>query len=87
MQEAVAVTQNYVGRSNLPHVLRFLRSRSEALVSGCAKGQRAHLFDRFEAVLKVGEGPSWRGLGGGRWMRLRGGTRGVPAGRLAVAGK
>lgn len=61
------MTQNYVGRSNLPHVLDFVGSRNEALVSGCAKGQRAALHDRFVAVLQVGVVWRWWGmtLGGG----------------------
>lgn len=34
----------------LPHVLSHLRSRSPALVSGCAKESRAGLYDRFMQV-------------------------------------
>lgn len=37
---------------NLPHVLRHLRSRSPALVSGCAKEARSGLYDRFVAALR-----------------------------------
>ena len=53
LEESVAVTQNYVGTANLPHVLAFLRSRSAALVSGCEEGQRGALYDRFVAALKA----------------------------------
>ena len=34
----------------LPHVLSHLRSRSPALVSGCAKEARSGMYDRFVQV-------------------------------------
>lgn len=46
------MTQNFVSAVTLPHVLAFLRSRSPALVSGCAKESRAGLYDRFVAALR-----------------------------------
>jgi hypothetical protein len=52
LEEAVAVTQNYVSPANLPHVLRHLRSRSPALVSGCAAEARSGLYDTFAAALR-----------------------------------
>ncbi|KAI3433776.1 hypothetical protein D9Q98_003581 [Chlorella vulgaris] len=52
LEEAVAVTQNYVSPANLPHVLRHLRSRSPALVSGCAAEARSGLYDTFTAALR-----------------------------------
>ena len=50
LDECVAVTQNFVSEVTLPHVLAHLRSRSPALVSGCAKESRAGLYDRFVQV-------------------------------------
>jgi hypothetical protein len=52
LEESVAVTQNFVSEANLPHVLAFLRSRSPALVSGCAADERASLYDRFVEALR-----------------------------------
>ena len=47
-----AVTQNFVSAVNLPHVLRFLRTGSRQLVSGCAPEERADLYHRFVAALE-----------------------------------
>jgi hypothetical protein len=70
IEEGVAVTQNYAGRVNLPHVLAFLRTRDPALVSGVEGPEaRASLHDRFVAALRVGGslrlvlcGPVWMAL-------------------------
>lgn len=51
LEHSVAVTQNYVSESNLPDVLRLLDTRSDALLSGCAPGDRGGLGARFEAAL------------------------------------
>jgi hypothetical protein len=40
LEESLAITHNYVSAANLPHVLSFLGSRSQALVSGCALDDR-----------------------------------------------
>lgn len=40
LEESLAITHNYVSAANLGHVLAFLASRSAALVSGCALGDR-----------------------------------------------
>ena len=47
-----AVTQNFVSAVNLPHVLRFLRTGSRQLVSGCAPEERADLYHRFVVALE-----------------------------------
>ena len=52
MQETLAITHNYVSTVNLPHVLKFLRSGRQDLVSGCAIHDRALLHDRFMAALQ-----------------------------------
>lgn len=52
LDECVAVTQNFVSEVTLPHVLSHLRSRSPALVSGCAKEARSGMYDRFVQALK-----------------------------------
>lgn len=46
------MTQNFVSQVTLPHVLAHLRSRSPALVSGCAKEARSGMYDRFVAALR-----------------------------------
>lgn len=52
---SVALTQNYVSKSNLPDVLRFLRTRQQQ-ISGCRDRAEAippeHLLSEFEAKLK-----------------------------------
>ena len=52
---SVALTQNYVSKSNLPDVLRFLRTRQQQ-ISGCRDRAEAiqpeHLLSEFEARLK-----------------------------------
>ena len=53
MQETLAITHNYVSSANLAHVLDFLGSRREDLVSGCAPHARASLHDRFSAALQT----------------------------------
>ena len=53
LQETVAVTHNYVSTVNLPHVLKFLRSGRQDLVSGCAVEDRALLHDKFVAALQA----------------------------------
>mmetsp|Transcript_10918 Transcript_10918/g.30889 ORF Transcript_10918/g.30889 Transcript_10918/m.30889 type:complete len:251 (-) Transcript_10918:656-1408(-) len=55
LEYTVAVTQNYVSSANLPHVLRFLRSRSADLVSGCSACQRGTLYDEFVSALREAE--------------------------------
>lgn len=40
LEESIAVTHNYVGATNLPAVLAFLRSGRRDLVSGCAMEDR-----------------------------------------------
>lgn len=52
LQETLAITHNYVSTVNLPHVLKFLRSGRQDLVSGCAIHDRALLHDRFLAALQ-----------------------------------
>jgi hypothetical protein len=52
LEESVAVTHNFVSEANLAHVLAFLRSRSPALVSGCAEEEREGLHDAFVAALQ-----------------------------------
>lgn len=52
VDEGVAITQNYVSRQSLPHVLRFLRDTPE-LVSGY-KGE-VPLFEAFEQRLRESE--------------------------------
>lgn len=52
LQETLAITHNYVSTVNLPHVLKFLRSGRQDLVSGCAIHDRALLHDRFFAALQ-----------------------------------
>ena len=53
MQETVAVTQNFVSTVTLPHVLQFLRSGNEVLVSGLALEERVSLHDRFLEALQA----------------------------------
>ena len=48
---SVAVTQNFVSDANLPAVLRLLATRSDALLSGCAPGERGALGARFEEAM------------------------------------
>ncbi|KAK9811935.1 hypothetical protein WJX73_000849 [Symbiochloris irregularis] len=52
LEETVAVTQNFVSRVNLPHVLGVLRSRRADLVSGCALHERGLLHDKFVEALQ-----------------------------------
>lgn len=40
LEESIAVTDTYVGATNLPAVLVFLRSGQRDLVSGCAMEDR-----------------------------------------------
>lgn len=61
-QESIAVTQNYVSAVNLPHVLSFLATESEELISGCCAEDRRTLHRRFLKALQascpeVGETP------------------------------
>ncbi|WIA16758.1 hypothetical protein OEZ85_013410 [Tetradesmus obliquus] len=52
LDEAVAVTQNFVSSVGLPAVLAFLKQGSEGLVSGCCLQDRSSLHDRFVAALQ-----------------------------------
>ncbi len=56
LEPGVAVTQNFVSASNLPHVLAFLKpgkGRSDRLVSGCeSHADRARLHERFVQALE-----------------------------------
>jgi len=52
MQESIAVTQNYVSSVNLPHVLKFLATQSEDLISGCPLADRSTLHRRFMTALE-----------------------------------
>jgi hypothetical protein len=52
LEDGVAVTQNFVSRENLPHVLRFLRDGDEATISGCPSSVRGALHERFVGALK-----------------------------------
>ena len=52
LEETVAITQNFVSPANLPHVLRFLDTQNEELVSGLRDAEaRRSLGRRFRAVL------------------------------------
>lgn len=51
LEFSVAVTQNFVSDANLAAVLRLLATGSDALLSGCAPGERGALGARFEAAL------------------------------------
>ena len=53
LQESIAVTQNYVSSVNLSHVLRFLATCSESLISGCPPQERKTLYTRFLAALEA----------------------------------
>jgi len=50
-EESLAITQNYVCRSNLPHVLSFLEKEPH-LVSGLPDADRPLLYSRFVEVLR-----------------------------------
>jgi hypothetical protein len=50
-EESLAITQNYVSRSNLPHVLSFLEEEPH-LVSGLPDADRPLLYSRFVEVLR-----------------------------------
>ena len=50
-EESLAITQNYVSRSNLPHVLSFLEEEPH-LVSGLPDADRPLLYSRFVKVLR-----------------------------------
>ena len=54
VEESCAVTQNYVSRANLPHVLNFLKSPSaHVLVSGVKTDEeKLTLYDRFKKALE-----------------------------------
>ena len=53
LEEAAAITQNFVTEVTLPHALAFLaRGRDNPdLVSGCPEGDRSVLYDRFVGAL------------------------------------
>lgn len=50
-EESLAITQNYVSRSNLSHVLSFLEEEPH-LVSGLPDADRPLLYSRFVEVLR-----------------------------------
>jgi len=50
-EESLAITQNYVSRANLPHVLSFLEEETH-LVSGLPDADRPLLYSRFVEVLR-----------------------------------
>ena len=52
VQESIALTQNFVSSVNLPHVLKFVATKSEDLISGCPPKDRATLHRRFVAALE-----------------------------------
>ena len=54
LEETCAITQNFVSKVNLPHVLRFLRSpKANILVSGVETDpEKVTLHDRFLTVLR-----------------------------------
>mmetsp|Transcript_5655 Transcript_5655/g.17251 ORF Transcript_5655/g.17251 Transcript_5655/m.17251 type:complete len:169 (-) Transcript_5655:341-847(-) len=52
LDDGVAVTQNFVSRTNLPHVMRFLRTGRADTISGLDKSERHELHDRFLGALK-----------------------------------
>jgi hypothetical protein len=47
----IAVTQNFVSKANLHHVLRVLHTRDPCLISGCPRPLRTHIYDDFCAAL------------------------------------
>jgi hypothetical protein len=47
----IAVTQNFVSKANLHHVLKVLRTRDSAIISGCPEALRASLYDEFCTAL------------------------------------
>lgn len=53
LEPTVAITQNFVSRISLPHVLTFLKSGSQELVSGCAHEERQGLYARFLSALEI----------------------------------
>ena len=52
VQESIALTQNFVSSVNLPHVLKFVATKSEDLISGCPPEDRTTLHRRFVAALE-----------------------------------
>ena len=46
------MTQNFVSSINLRHVLRFLATENEELISGCPVADRGSLNSRFLAALQ-----------------------------------
>ncbi|KAG1667405.1 hypothetical protein FOA52_004822 [Chlamydomonas sp. UWO 241] len=52
LEDGVAVTQNFVSRTTLPHVLRFLRDGSDDTISGCPSAERGALHECFVGALK-----------------------------------
>lgn len=50
MQETLAITQNFVSATNLPHVLRHLENPD--LISGCSTAERKTLRERFVRSLQ-----------------------------------
>eukprot|EP00667_Euglena_gracilis_P006218 EG_transcript_6270 len=51
LEESIAITQNFVNARNLPHVLQFLREKSDQ-VSGVCDERMATLFGEFRAALE-----------------------------------
>ena len=47
VDDSVAITQNYVARSNMSKCLRILATRDENLISGCPVDERVGLGDEF----------------------------------------
>ena len=52
LEPGIAITQNFVSRTNLPHVLRFLEPGRTDLVSGCSMSDRGDLHRRFVEALR-----------------------------------
>ena len=40
LEETIAITQNFVSHVTLPHVLKFLQTKTDTLVSGIPHNQR-----------------------------------------------
>ena len=59
LDAGIAITQNYVSKSNLRFCLDFLKNKSH-LVSGVVHERRAGLYDEFTAALKEKKMSIWK---------------------------